>query len=206
MTIFRTTLLSALLSFAFSQTSLATQKETTKAANKTEAKKKKAITKTKPAEAQSKVKADKKGVGKTETKQKAKPKSTVAKKPAKEQKKLATADTFEKEDSGFLFFAMFVAIASLAFICTVCFAIWLDYRPTVYPSGKVYGAMEYLQGPFTTEINGVQKQKTMPNGSLNTAQVAKPTETASKVNQPAPVTVTREPVNKSVKHPSAKAG
>ena len=209
MTFFRTTILTVMLSFAVGQTSFAGT-ETTKSLTKADAKKTKtkakAISKEKKAAAPIKVKAEKKVTSKTETKTKAKPKNTAAKKPTKEPKKLATADTFDKEESSFSFFTLFMVVASLFFVGTICFAIWLDYRPTVYPSGKVYGPLEYLQGPFTTEINGIQKQKTTPNAAARAARVEASVESASKVNQPAPVTVTREPVNKSAKHPAAKAG
>jgi hypothetical protein len=218
MTIFRSTFLSALLSIAVGQTSFAAQKEQSKAANKAESKKTKAGTQPKKAESPTKVKAEKKVTNKQETKQKTKPKNTEAKKPtketknaeakkpAKEPKKLATADTFEKGDRGFPFFTLFILISGLAFVGVLCFAIWLDYRPTVYPSGKVYGPLEYLPSSFQTEISGVQKQKSTPIAAARAANAIKPTETTNKANQPVPVTVTREPVNKSVKTPPAKAG
>lgn len=201
-TLLRTTFLTAVLSFAVSKTSFATAAQTTKTTTKTEAKKSKlksvAKEKKSAAPAKAKTKAEKKVSGKAETKTKAKEKNTATKKlSAKAPKKLATADTFESEESSVSFSTIFFYGFILLAISALCFAVWLDYRPTVYASGKVYGPLEYLQSPFTTEINGTTKQKP--------SMREKPVD-ADKVNQPVPVTVTREPVNKSVKNPTAKAG
>ena len=204
--IVRTTLMSLLLSLAVGQTSFANPKEGTKVVTKAEIKKSKSEAKAKKGLTPAKVKAEKKVSTKQESKPKVKTKNTASKKPTKEPKKLATAETFEKNGGGFPFFTLFLIVLGLMVVGAICFAIWLDYRPTVYPSGKVYGTLEYFQSPFTTEINGTQKQKTTPNAAARAEQVAKTAEMPSKVNQPAPVTVTREPVNKSLKHPAAKAG
>jgi hypothetical protein len=204
--IVRTTLLSLLLSFAVGQTSFANPKEGAKAVTKAEAKKTKSEAKAKKALTPAKAKAEKKVTTKQESKPKVKTKSTASKKPTKEPKKLATAETYEKNGGGFPFFTILLVVIGLMVLGAICFAIWLDYRPTVYPSGKVYGTLEYFPSPFTTEINGMQKQKSTPNAAARAEQVAKNAETPHKVNQPAPVTVTREPVNKSQKHPAAKAG
>ncbi len=199
-TLLCTTFLSAVLSLAVSQTSFASAAQPTKLAAKTETKKtkQKATAKEKKASVPAKVKAEKKVSGKAESKLKAKAKNITTKKlSAKAPKKLATAETFEQGESSVSFSTIFFYGFILLVIAAVCFAVWLDYRPTVYPSGKVYGPLEYLQGPFTTEINGTTKQKSSTREkSVDT----------NKANQPVPVTVTREPVNKSVKNPTAKAG
>jgi hypothetical protein len=205
----RTALMGILLSFAGSQASFGATPQNSKATSKVDAKKTKvkAKTKAKKANALSKEKVEKKVNAKTESKSKLKQKNTATKKPTvKEPKKLATADTFNKDrDSSFSILTVLFYVAIVLGICALCFAVWLDYRPTVYPSGKVYGPLEYLQGPFTTEINASLQAKVAVK-QTQSGYAAEP----KKANQAAPITVTREPVvNRSAKDqktgPAAKA-
>lgn len=85
-------------------------------------------------------------------------------------------------DAGFWFM---LALGILA-VCGIGFMLWLEYRPTVYPSGKSYGPFDYLPaakgGAFTTEY-----------GADAMAQWNGKQQPAAATKQPA--TVTREPLH-----------
>jgi hypothetical protein len=85
-------------------------------------------------------------------------------------------------DAGFWFM---LALGILA-VCGIGFMLWLEYRPTVYPSGKTYGPFDFLPaakgGAFTSEY-----------GADAMAQWNGNQQPAAQTKQPA--TVTREPLH-----------
>lgn len=90
-------------------------------------------------------------------------------------------------DAGFWFM---LALGILA-VCGVGFMLWMEYRPTIYPSGKTYGPFDYLPagrgGAFTTEY-----------GADPLAQWNREQRPAERGHQQ-PATITREPLHSTRK-------
>jgi len=198
---FRSALLTALVSIAVNQSASAATFPTNKSTPKSETKKtkKNTIKKDRKAAATPKVKRERKVSEKSALKAKSKAAPIAGKKTsAKELNHAALNKLHTKKSSVSMFTVLFYGVLSIS-IAAFFFAVWLDCRPTIYPSGKVYGPHDYLQSSFATEIS-----------DLGRANMIKQAQGSQSINtlrqQPIPVTVTREPVNKLQNSRASKVG
>lgn len=109
----------------------------------------------------------------------------------KTKKSTSTSNKNDVTNSEILTFFLILSIFPLASLSVFIYLVWKEFSPTVYPSGKTYGAHDYLPaskgGAFTFEYNA---------NPMDQWDSSKNDTTKDKIQHAAtPVTITREPLN-----------